>query len=184
MYYYIGDVIGNGYRYVYDDSDRSVQFISQKVVEKVGIEINGILPLGDNMNTSKMKLFGFKQFMNLLSYPLCQYRLNFDVFVRCILQVAPVGGGTCFACFVFGSVSTDTSFKLGAINLKDYAIRQEQDYILSMIIPEKLLWFALNLKTVKDFEGLMCSFGDIFGSDIEKIVSNIGVVDLQFGKWF
>ena len=68
--------------------------------------------------------------------------------------------------------------------MKDYAIRQEQDYILSMIIPEKLLWFALNLKTVKDFEGLMCSFGDIFGSDIEKIVSNIGVVDLQFGKWF
>lgn len=194
MYAYIGNSIGNGYRYVFDDSDGSVQFLKQEIIEQAGIEISEILPMEDKMNFGKMRLFGFDERIELnfssratyLGYNICTYKFSDDVYAILELIADHRCGGSCFVNFKFrrmvGDVLKYTVRYVGSA-VAEYGIRWLDTATVEQIIPEKMVWYILNLKSKQDFDGIMDAFGGIFGSDIDRIASNIKGDDLQLLRW-
>lgn len=192
MFYRMSDNCVCGYVFVYDDSDESVEYIDKSILGALNIPDNSI-QFYTKSSSVKFKMLGFMKdevIGGSLVYNFCSYTVG----IACVfmwLRVFPENG---IYEVIFSFVYADTG---NQINLKptigfDYYV--PANYIefgtfqkfsrIFFRIPLEMIKYLLNLRSKNDFEGVMRAFGNLFWTDINKVVASLGdATPCCFERW-
>lgn len=164
MYYYIGEQSCRlGYRFVYNTKDKSCKYMSkeaswrlniQKTLESKDVDIN------------KLKVLGFKKVSSyrkndiVLVFPLCSYQIN---------------GDSCGMSIHFFKIDKQESLTVEFDRSDiDFSLRGSSSFgiygrsPLVLDIPIEMMQYLLHLYSIRDFDGIMQAFDNLFGVGLAR----------------
>lgn len=201
MYFYADMLREYPYRFVYDDSDNSVELVDIRYLDRELLNIQQLSyeKLHDNdkyLSHARLKVLGFEEFsigLKDLGFikRLCRYQCDS---LNLILEVV-----ACDYKDSFNSYSVKAMCKTGNLRIKKNGssvlgtpkfvekynrIFSKSDTSISINIPYIMMQYLMNLYSSHDFEGLMRSVDGFLGKNFH-IVSGISVqhMEVNFGSW-
>lgn len=181
MFWYIGQE-QNGYVFVYDDTDRSVEFVSVRRIEELGVAIEGVKPFCEYLSTAKLKLYGFKCFDSGggLDYKICKYSLGY-VNVILSLRISSLFNN-CYVKLSFYNSKSGYTYSISESPLFGFAYSTSHE--CAQRVPAEMIDYIMSLKSKHDFNGIMNAYSGLIGSDIQRVIRNITVREVQLIKWY
>lgn len=181
MYYFLDCNYWYDYRFVFDDTDNSVELVSVDSIKGLSIEQLKKKDLEDEfkkLSIAKLRILGFE--------PLFAY------FIRKILCIYELGIATTLSLTynMHGGCSVDIGVDLiGWFDKTQFL--QEYHYLftvsyktVSIRIPYRMLLWILNLYAIHDFDGIMRSLNGFLGSNIYLIAgTSFNGVPVRFLEW-
>lgn len=195
MFYYADLKEDSWYRFVYDDSDNSVELCNVEELRDLGIEISDtyikkIDFKRGSANWTKLKVLGFYEENNFLSQMLCCYKIS-GIKMDLTLYIDSENGkaylqlyryvGRFVGCMFYNWAYV---YDNGVKRLSRASITSSSDSVINLGIPSIMVNYVLHLYSCKDFDGFMECVNNYFGSNIGFIVSDFGdEVDVEFMGW-
>lgn len=186
MYYYADSNKSSNYRFIYDDTDKSVELCSMYELSILGISVCDnywLAPINykrGSSNWSKLKFVGFTEgnSVDLLERHLCSYTVN-DIKMRLTLRIdGNHGTGYLFLYRHYGWFTSRAESISRWYDIDDAWIK--------IFIPDIMISYVLNIVSERDFDALMRCVNDFLGSRITDLVSDFGdrLVDVSLLEWF
>lgn len=194
MFWYISDDadelnIGYDYKFVYDDSDMSVELVSVREVMKSGVVISGSkVDIWDTYSSdrNKLKLLGFNSFTkstgSWLNKNLFRYRVGgiefifmINIWTTGIIEARLQQNHSVNSCILTKKA------RRNMIDAFFWSVTYDSE--LYIVIPHKMFEYIMHLYSLRNFDGIMRSFSDLFGSKISILVNEINNPDVQFLEW-
>lgn len=175
----VGEDSNWDYKFIYDDSDKSVKFRDD--IEDVCVQI----PFRRYENIGKLRLIGFEKpdLLNYYFYNICEYRvlcLDYVLDLFLLLKVNILG--RCYVNVKFYNNETKACCNIISESLP-FGFYSGNPYILNLQIPPEMLDYILSLKSMYDFDGIMSAFDNMLGIGLLKVIDCLYVVDVQLKRW-
>lgn len=189
MYHLFDKDIKCDYTFVYDDSDRSVCYVSKIKLKELGVEFGETLAFYDlSIPFVKLQSLGWNALgINKLqiAFELCRYRVD-SVSIEISLCLNKITGQFSVVFYFTRSV---VWFKPSLREeIWSYISREDTPVygstaVIPILCPTVMVLWIMDLKSRGNFDGLMQSFDNLFGSNIRSIVSNIRGNKVVFECW-
>lgn len=178
MKFYLGyKGYDNGYRFIYDDEDKSVMFCqcdkNYQIIQFKSYE-----------SVSNLEEFDFKynKIRGSWEKNLCKYSLGDLVTTLCVgMNGEDYQRGRCYVkLYIFKKTGGQIKLKVN----HGYGFYDHAGVNLCHIIPLEMLYYLLRLHSDKDFSGIMTAFDGLLGEDLDKVLSGVVVSVVSLEEWY
>lgn len=178
------------YVFVYDDVDKSVEYVNYVSLVQAGVEIAGTIKFADMLSTARYRMVGFSDIGVELKLNYCNYRVG-QLYIQMCLYIMK-NDNSCQAELYFRHKNERCYYLTCAQDAERYFCKSDinmfsaarKTTVISIDIPSKMLEYFLSLRSQNNFDRVMKAFDNLFGSDISKLASNIRFKNVQFIDWF
>lgn len=177
MFWYLGEDY-DGWRFVYDDLDKSVEFLPVSEIKGFGVDISGRKPFGVCNDYAKLRVIGFQAQLEseLLTYHVCTYFIGSVVINMSLVILGTANLGLDFCSLKSGN-PLDISVRMPCYGFDDL----RADMILQSI-PVEMLYWILDLKSRQDFNGILNAYHGLLSERIKLLVPVIPR-EVNFLNW-
>lgn len=179
----------SGYRFVYDDSDNSVEFCKMSSIYELGLNIGIYTGQRPNFkrgsaNWFKLKMLSFLESGDSLTKPLFEYTINGELINMGITVNGLSGNGNFVICKVLVDKSEHVDKFIVRPDFNMGWVCNSINGVIFLYIPDMMIQYVVNLCGRRDFWSIMSCTGNLFGDDIVRIVSDFsGELDIKFIRW-
>lgn len=174
MYYFMSR--GNckrGYRFLYNDTDKSVRYILSSDTNNINIADKPIRDNKSHLNKYRLFFGRVKEINQGYAYFVCKYKIGNLPVVLTLVLVERKARLTLFFLGDFEFVKETEEF--GFINFGYKA--------MYLYIPFRMVDYILDLKSRHDFNGLMYAFSGLIGENLHNIVREVNSSEVKFDSW-
>lgn len=150
------------YVFVYDDSDRSVEYINYVNLVRSGVDYCRLMKFSDSINIAKFRLLGFELHGAEFILNYCNYRVG-SLYVQMRLNILKAGNYCTLEVYfrhsdmirwyyIICSPDAEKYLSKSALNMFSAARKACR---ITIEIPTKMLEYLVSLRSQNNFDGVM-----------------------------